>query len=159
MSGPERADPEKDIGLDTVPALDLYRELEVDPAATPETIEAAWRSLVKRHHPDIAPDRGEAIEKIKRLNLAHEWLSDRARRSTYDLTRFRQRHPDLGIEPPRRAARPTARSTYAAPRNARRGLSASPPSTIISASIVAVLLVGALVTVALGPNPGRAAGR
>src|SRR5688572_19581017 len=81
--------PEKDIGLDTVPALDLYRELEVDPAATPETIEAAWRSLVKRHHPDIAPDRAAAIEKIKRLNLAHDWLSDRALRSTYDLARFR----------------------------------------------------------------------
>src|SRR5687767_11158053 len=105
-----------DIGrhprVHTVPSLDLYRELEVDPAATPETIEASWRSLVKRHHPDIAPDRAAAIEKIKRLNLAHDWLSDRALRSTYDLARFRRRHQDLGIEPPvRRHTRRHARTT------------------------------------------------
>jgi curved DNA-binding protein len=82
--------------LHTVPSLDLDRELEVDPAATPETIEAAWRSLVKRHHPDVASDRVAAMGKIKRLNLAHEWLSDRRLREMYDLTVQTQGADGLG---------------------------------------------------------------
>ncbi len=74
---------------DQLPQFDLYRELEVDASATTETIEAAWRSLAKRHHPDItgtAPDP----ERIKRLNLAHDWLVDPQLRGRYDESRSRK---------------------------------------------------------------------
>ena len=140
------------IGLDTVPSIDLYRELEVDPYATQETIDAAWRSLVKRHHPDVAPDRAAAIEKIKRINLAHDWLADPRLREMYDLTRYRRRQPDIGPAEPTRPAPPTPARTGEPP--ARRATAPSQRSTILSASIVALLLVGALVTVALGPRRG-----
>src|SRR4051812_16018087 len=71
--------------------MDLYRELEVDPAATTKTIDAAWKSLLKRHHPDVAADADGALERVKRLNLAHEWLGDRVKRELYDRSRRRPR--------------------------------------------------------------------
>jgi hypothetical protein len=74
--------------VQTIPSIDLYRELEVDSGATAETIDAAWKSLVKRHHPDVVADP-QAIEKIKRLNLAHDWLSDPQLRARYDVGRYR----------------------------------------------------------------------
>ena len=73
---------------DVIPEFDLYRELEVDPNATTETIEAAWRSLAKRFHPDVA--RGADAERIARLNLARDWLADPDRRRRYDEDRARK---------------------------------------------------------------------
>jgi hypothetical protein len=69
------------------PDFDLYRELEVDPDASAETIEAAWRSLAKRYHPDANPGLGDA--RIRRLNDAHDWLIDPALRDRYDSQRHR----------------------------------------------------------------------
>ena len=66
----------------TVPRFDLYEELEVSRLASVEVIEAAYRSLVKRHHPDVA--RPDDLQRIKRLNLAREWLRDPERRLRYN---------------------------------------------------------------------------
>ena len=48
-------------------------------------IEAAYRRLVKQHHPDVA--RSDDFERIKRLNPAREWLTDLDRRRRYDVSR------------------------------------------------------------------------
>ena len=69
------------------PRFDLYGELEVSPLASVGSIEAAYRSLVKRHHPDVAGSPDD--ERMKRLNLAREWLVDPIRRSRYDASRAR----------------------------------------------------------------------
>lgn len=65
------------------PDFDPYAELEVDRTASPATIEAAWKSLVKRHHPDTGATGGDS-QRIKRLNLARDWLVDPALRARYD---------------------------------------------------------------------------
>lgn len=65
-----------------IPDDDLYRRLEVPSNASFEAIEIAWRALLKRHHPDIAGDDG--LETSKRINVAHDWLSDPALRTRYD---------------------------------------------------------------------------
>lgn len=73
-----------------IPAFDLYHELEVSPTASAATVDAAWRSLVKRHHPDTfatEADREAADARIRRLNIAHDWLSDPERRERYDRER------------------------------------------------------------------------
>jgi hypothetical protein len=92
------------LGVDrSIPSLDLYRELGVDPTASTETIEAAYRSLMKRHHPDRAGPAG--LARSKRLNLAREWLVDRERRTRYDAAR-----QSLRVAPPgslTRSPRPT----------------------------------------------------
>ncbi len=58
-----------------------YDELEVSPRASQETIRAAWVSLSKRFHPDIAKD---ATGRMKRINAAWSTLSDPVKRKTYD---------------------------------------------------------------------------
>jgi curved DNA-binding protein CbpA len=68
-----------------LPADDLYARLEVPPTATPEAIELAWRALLRRHHPDVAGPDG--LDVAKRINVAHDWLSDPALRSLYDRER------------------------------------------------------------------------
>jgi len=68
-----------------VPVDDLYARLEVPRDATFETIEIAWRALLKRHHPDVAG--GEGLELAKRINVAHDWLSDVHLRARYDEER------------------------------------------------------------------------
>jgi curved DNA-binding protein CbpA len=71
-----------------VPDDDLYARLELTPDASPEAIELAWRALLKRHHPDIAGDDRAVLELAKRINIAHDWLSDRDLRTQYDRERL-----------------------------------------------------------------------
>ncbi|MEI7742902.1 MAG: DnaJ domain-containing protein, partial [Chloroflexota bacterium] len=47
-----------------VPADDLYARLGLEPEATPEAIELAWRALLRRHHPDVAGDSAAALETV-----------------------------------------------------------------------------------------------
>jgi curved DNA-binding protein CbpA len=68
-----------------VPDDDLYARLEVRSDASAETIEVAWRALLKRHHPDVAGADG--LELSKRINVAHDWLSDATLRERYDRER------------------------------------------------------------------------
>ena len=68
-----------------LPTDDLYARLQLPADAAPEAIEIAWRSLLKRHHPDVA---GEAsLETAKRINIAHDWLADPVLRARYDRSR------------------------------------------------------------------------
>jgi curved DNA-binding protein CbpA len=70
-----------------LPADDLYARLELPLDASFEAVEIAWRALLKRHHPDVAGPAAD--ETAKRINVAHDWLSDPALRERYD----RERHP------------------------------------------------------------------
>jgi curved DNA-binding protein CbpA len=72
-----------------IPDDDLYARLRVPIDAPPEAIEVAWRSLLKRHHPDVAGEPG--LEATKRINVAHEWLADPELRATYDQVRHPRR--------------------------------------------------------------------
>ncbi|MGI9087890.1 MAG: DnaJ domain-containing protein [Chthoniobacterales bacterium] len=63
---------------------DHYAALGLDRNCTRAQIDAAYRLLAKRHHPDINTEDAAAAERIRGLNEAHETLSDFARRRTYD---------------------------------------------------------------------------
>ena len=66
----------------SLPTDDLYARLGVPHDASPEAIDVAWRGLLRQHHPDVAgPD---ALELAKRINVAHDWLSDPELRRRYD---------------------------------------------------------------------------
>jgi len=99
-----------------LPDDDLYATLQLTPDASPEAIDLAWRALLKRHHPDVAGDGAAALDRAKRINVAHDWLSDSDLRARYDAER-------LGLAPaspgrPRRSSwHPRAHAT--APRTAR----------------------------------------
>lgn len=62
-----------------------YQVLQVDPKASTEVIEAAYRRLAKLYHPDVnkSPD---AKRKMQQLNIAYQVLRDPVARWQYDGT-------------------------------------------------------------------------
>jgi molecular chaperone DnaJ len=90
-----------------------YAVLGVSPAATAAEIKAAYRTLVKRHHPDAGGDEVEILA----LNAAWELLGDAERRRQYDrlhATRLSGRSSaadpagDVGSPVSARAGKPSA---------------------------------------------------
>ncbi len=78
--------------------VNLYRVLQVDPSAEPEVIEAAYRRLALKYHPDH--NRGDALaeEQMKRINEAFRVLGKPDLRAGYDA-RTGARLPELDISP------------------------------------------------------------
>ena len=60
-----------------------YQVLHVDPLADPEVIEAAFKRLALKYHPDTSPDP-MAAGQMRELLTAREVLSDPQRRAAYD---------------------------------------------------------------------------
>jgi len=67
---------------------DPYKVLQVDPEAEDEVIEAAYRRLARKYHPDVSsgPD---AQDRMVRINQAWEMLKDPTRRAAVDRARSR----------------------------------------------------------------------
>lgn len=69
---------------------DYYRLLGIKPDASTEQIKAAYRSAVRRWHPDMRPpsEKVEADRMVKKYNEAYEVLKNPAKRKIYDLERL-----------------------------------------------------------------------
>lgn len=65
---------------------DPYEVLQVSPNAEPEVIEAAYRRLARKYHPDMDRDQGATL-RMQEINWAHEILQNPAKRAAYDLRR------------------------------------------------------------------------
>ena len=65
---------------------DYYEVLGVARGASDEEIKAAYRKLVRQHHPDLHPekDKPAQTEKIKAINEAYSVLGDKDNRAKYD---------------------------------------------------------------------------
>lgn len=72
--------------------LDYYRILEVDPKASKEVIEKAFKALSLKYHPDKNTDGAKeaATEKWLEVRDAYEVLSDTKKRAEYDAYRKRE---------------------------------------------------------------------
>ncbi len=66
---------------------DYYGILEVNEKASQEIIEKAYKTLVKKYHPDLysSVQKREAEIKLKDINEAYNILSDSFLRAQYDL--------------------------------------------------------------------------
>jgi len=82
-----------------------YELLQVTSNADAETITAAYRSLIKRQHPDVSADPN-ANRISQKLNQAYATISDPVRRRKYD-EELRHRR----LYQPNHAPRNTARSS------------------------------------------------
>lgn len=64
-------------------AKNYYDILQVSPSADPEVIQAVYRRLARKHHPDANGD----AEMMKLINEAYAVLSDSKQRAAYDKKR------------------------------------------------------------------------
>jgi curved DNA-binding protein CbpA len=67
--------------------LDYYRILQVDPAAEPEVIKAAYRRLADKYHPDKNKSH-DALDRMQKINEAYSVLGDDTKRTQYDSERL-----------------------------------------------------------------------
>lgn len=67
-----------------VPFQDHYRTLGVHRDAEQAVIEAAYRALVRRYHPDVNAGSASSVERLKQINAAYSALSDPVKRRVYD---------------------------------------------------------------------------
>lgn len=65
-------------------AKNYYEILGVSKDASQDEIKKAYRTLVKKYHPDLHPNDAQAAEKFKEINEANEVLSDETKRRNYD---------------------------------------------------------------------------
>lgn len=115
---------------------DPYKTLQVDPEAEGEVIEAAYRRLARKYHPDVAPGP-DAQERMVRINQAWEMLRDPVRRASVDRARIRadsqaarasaadaqSRAAGSGTGSPGSGEHASARSAHHPPRSTPSGVS------------------------------------
>lgn len=76
---------------------DFYEVLQVHPMAEAEVIQAAYRRLAMKYHPDVSPG-AQSQQRMSQLNQAYEVLKDPQKRRAYD----RQRGGAMVAAPPSR---------------------------------------------------------
>src|SRR6478736_10375334 len=67
-------------------AMDPYKVLQVDSEAEDEVIQAAYRRLARKYHPDLAATP-EAAARMSAINAAWELIGDPAARAAFDRSR------------------------------------------------------------------------
>ena len=133
---------------------DYYEILQVSPSAEPEIIEAAYRKLAQKYHPDINTILTSA-EKMREINIAHGILSDPLMRSQYHSRWLQERArmksltgAHIPVDPG-----PASRISYSA---GSKPIHQTRPVNIVGtiASIVVVLLILGAVIFAISKNSG-----
>ena len=100
--------------------IDAYKVLQVDPEAEDEVIQAAYRRLAQKYHPDVSgPD---SAGRMATINQAWEAIRDPVRRRAYDRDRQSAARPG---EPPA----PSSGSPAHPGRASNQGSSSHPSGT------------------------------
>jgi DnaJ-class molecular chaperone len=80
--------------------IDFYAIFNLPYDATEEDIKSAFRSLIKRYHPDLSGSHSEQnAEKIEIIIRGYHLLIDEDARRDYDRALFRSRDPRSGALP------------------------------------------------------------
>ncbi len=84
-------------------ADDPYTTLGVARDADADAIRKAYRTLARKHHPDLNPGDKAAEERFKAVSAANDLLSDKEKRARYDLGEIdetgQERHQPRGPGP------------------------------------------------------------
>lgn len=92
------------VGDRNMKTRDYYEVLQVSPDAEPEVVQAAYRRLAQKYHPDVNA-LPEAGRRMQELNEAYEVLSDASKRAAYNSFLAQQER--------RETTRTTTRQGYA----------------------------------------------
>lgn len=122
---------------------DHYQALGVQPDAGPDEIRAAYRRLMRTHHPDVRPGDGRSEELARTANEAWAVLRDQQRRTSYD--RLRSGSYPAAPDRVRRVAPPDGPPAYS-PEGARyrRSFSGAIYRVAAAAFALGVVALGAL---------------
>ena len=101
---------------------DHYGVLELKAGSPVEDVKSQYRRLAKRYHPDLHGDDAGFQEKFRRVNAAYTFLSDAARKASYDAVLQAARK--TGASPLRSAPPTTSR-----PSSTATGYHAKPMTT------------------------------
>ena len=63
---------------------DYYNILGVSKNSSSEEIKKAYKTLAKKHHPDLNQGNKESEHKFKEINEAYSTLGDETKRANYD---------------------------------------------------------------------------
>lgn len=63
---------------------DPYKILDVPKTATDEEIKKAYRTLAKKYHPDLNPNKKEAELKFKEISVAYKLIENKEAREKYE---------------------------------------------------------------------------
>jgi curved DNA-binding protein CbpA len=69
--------------------VDHYKVLQVDPDADPDVIQAAYRALARKYHPDVAGS-GQADGRMTAINAAWQVLRHAEKRAAFDELRAKR---------------------------------------------------------------------
>ena len=67
--------------------IDAYKVLQVDPEAEDEVIQAAYRRLARKYHPDVPGGPPDASARMATINSAWALIATPAARAAYDRAR------------------------------------------------------------------------
>jgi sugar lactone lactonase YvrE len=73
------------------PFEDYYEILQISPSAEPEVIEAAYKKLARKYHPDVNKSPSSA-DKMKKINMAYVVLGDPIQREQYHSEWLQERY-------------------------------------------------------------------
>lgn len=110
---------------------DYYKVLQVDPMADAEVIDAAYRRLARKYHPDVYKG-ADAEERIRSLNAAHDVLCNPAQRASYDETRRR-----VAAAPPVQSRSPASKQANAPSSSFQQPASSASPGTSVYQQVTA----------------------
>ena len=91
-------------GVDDGRQPDPYKVLQVDPEAEDEVIQAAYRRLAQKYHPDVVGPGRRRSGRMAAINAAWETLGDPMRRAAYDRERAAAARPGAAQASPAGAA-------------------------------------------------------
>lgn len=134
---------------------DYYDILQVNPTAEPEVIDAAYRRLLRRYHPDVYTG-GDATERLRELNEAHAVLSDPAKRALYDRVRYYG--TGEGQRPEREAPGPAPEAQQPEPRETAKTPAVRPTQrrpVLIAVGLLGltVLAIGIVIGIGVAMGP------
>jgi curved DNA-binding protein CbpA len=110
---------------------DAYKVLQVDSEAEDEVIQAAYRRLARKYHPDTAGDDATAAARMSAINAAWELIGEPAARAAYDGSR--RAASAASVPGPQASGTPGSSATQgsAPPRSSPASSSAPrPPETV-----------------------------
>jgi curved DNA-binding protein CbpA len=110
--------------------FDAYKVLQVDSEAEDEVIQAAYRRLARKYHPDLATGP-EAAQRMAAINAAWELIGEPAARAVYDRARASSIGRPAGPGGARTPA-PTPWPSQSRPATRQRPTAAPPPPETVS---------------------------